>query len=93
MNKKLLSLYGLKYNPFAQEVPVEALLSTPRIESLLWRLENSQVPEGGFALVCGDPGTGKSAVMRLIAERRCHIRLWKPSPVMVPRPFWWGMQM
>jgi type II secretory pathway predicted ATPase ExeA len=69
MNKKLLSLYGLKYNPFGQEVPVEALLSTPKVESLLWRLENSQVREGGFALICGDPGTGKSAVMRLIVER------------------------
>jgi type II secretory pathway predicted ATPase ExeA len=69
MNKKLLALYGLKYNPFAQEVPTEALLSTPRADSFLWRLENSQVREGGFALVSGEPGTGKSAVMRLVAER------------------------
>jgi type II secretory pathway predicted ATPase ExeA len=69
MNKKLLSLYGLKYDPFAQEVPVEALLPTSKIESFLWRLENSQVREGGFALVSGDPGTGKSAALRLVAER------------------------
>lgn len=69
MNKKLLSLYGLKYNPFGQEVPVEALLGTPKIESFLWRLENSQVREGGFALVSGDPGTGKSSVLRLVVER------------------------
>jgi general secretion pathway protein A len=69
MNQKLLSLYGLKYNPFSQDVPMEALLSTPRVDSFLWRLENAQVREGGFALVSGDPGTGKSAVMRLVAER------------------------
>ena len=69
MNKKLLSLYGLKYNPFAQEVPVEALLGTPKIDSFLWRLENAQVREGGFALVTGDPGTGKSSAMRLVRER------------------------
>jgi type II secretory pathway predicted ATPase ExeA len=69
MNQKLLSLYGLKYNPFSQEVPMEALLSTPRVDSFLWRLENAQVREGGFALVSGDPGTGKSAVMRLVADR------------------------
>ena len=25
MNKKLLSLYGLKWNPFAAEVPTDAL--------------------------------------------------------------------
>ena len=69
MNKKLLSLYGLKYNPFSQQVPVEALLSTSRIDSFLWRLENGQVREGGFALISGDPGTGKSVVMRLVAQR------------------------
>ena len=27
MNKKLLALYGLKWNPFAPDVPVEALTS------------------------------------------------------------------
>ena len=69
MNKKLLALYGLKYNPFSQEVPVEALVSTPRIDSFCWRIQNSHVREGGFALVTGDPGTGKSAVLRLLAER------------------------
>ena len=69
MNQKLLSLYGLKYNPFAQDVPMETLLSTAKIDSFLWRLENAQVREGGFALVSGDPGTGKSTVMRLVADR------------------------
>lgn len=69
MNQKLLSLYGLKYNPFSQDVPMEALLSTPKIDSFLWRLENAQVREGGFALVTGDPGTGKSAAMRLVSDR------------------------
>ena len=69
MNKKLLSLYGLKYNPFSQEVPIEALLSTPKVDSFLWRVENLQVREGGFALVMGEPGSGKSSVLRLVAER------------------------
>jgi hypothetical protein len=39
VNKKLLSLYGLKWNPFAPDVPAEALLSTPRIESFCWRVD------------------------------------------------------
>jgi len=30
MNKKLLSLYSLKYNPFSPQVPVEALLGSGR---------------------------------------------------------------
>jgi len=52
MNKKLLSLYGLKWSPFSQEVPTEALYVTPRIESFCWRVEQL-ASEGGFALVSG----------------------------------------
>jgi len=68
VNKKLLSLYGLKWNPFAPDVPVEALHVTPRIESFCWRVEQLS-GEGGFALVTGDPGTGKSVTLRVLAER------------------------
>ena len=38
MNKKLLALYGLKWNPFAPDVPVEALHVSRRIESFCWRV-------------------------------------------------------
>jgi general secretion pathway protein A len=68
VNKKLLSLYGLKWNPFSPEVPVEALHVTPRIDSFCWRVEQL-AGEGGFALVTGDPGTGKSVTLRILAER------------------------
>ncbi len=74
MNKKLLSLYGLKWNPFSPDLPTEALRVTPRIESFCWRIEQSQVREGGFALITGDPGTGKSVVLRLLAERLASLR-------------------
>lgn len=69
MHKKLLALYGLKWNPFAPELPTEALLKTPKIESFCWRIEQAHVREGGFALISGDPGTGKSVALRLLAER------------------------
>jgi hypothetical protein len=49
MNKKLLSLYSLKFNPFSSEVPTSALWSAPSIESFSWRIEQ-QIGEGGFAL-------------------------------------------
>jgi len=68
MNKKLLSLYSLKFNPFSPEVPTSALWSTPSIQSFCWRIEQ-QIGEGGFALAIGDPGTGKSAALRLLVER------------------------
>ena len=69
MNKKLLSLYGLKWNPFSADLPTEALLITPMIESFCWRIEQSHVREGGFALISGDPGTGKSVALRILAGR------------------------
>jgi general secretion pathway protein A len=68
VNKKLLALYGLKWNPFAPDVPVEALRVTPRIESFCWRVEQL-AGEGGFALVTGSPGTGKSVTLRILSER------------------------
>src|ERR1700756_4413952 len=66
---KLLALYGLKWNPFLPELPTEALLVSKKIESFCWRVENALVREGGFALVTGDPGSGKSVVLRLLAAR------------------------
>jgi general secretion pathway protein A len=74
MNKKLLALYGLKYNPFSPELPTEALYVTPAMENFCWRIEQALVREGGFALISGEPGTGKSVAMRLLAERLAQLR-------------------
>jgi type II secretory pathway predicted ATPase ExeA len=74
MNKKLLSLYGLKWNPFSPELPSEALWVAPKLEDFGWRIENGLVREGGFALITGHPGTGKSVALRLLAERLSGLR-------------------
>jgi general secretion pathway protein A len=74
MTKKLLALYGLKWNPFAPDLPSEALLTTPKLDTFCWRLEQSHVREGGFALITGDPGTGKSVALRVLAERLGRLR-------------------
>jgi type II secretory pathway predicted ATPase ExeA len=71
--RKLSALYGLKWNPFLSDIPVEALCRTPRIDHFTWRVEDL-VMHGGFALVTGDPGAGKSAVLRLLAERLAALR-------------------
>lgn len=73
MNKKLLGLYGLKFNPFSPQVPASALWVPARIESFCWRIEQ-QIGEGGFALALGDPGSGKSAGLRILTERLSSIR-------------------
>lgn len=73
MNKKLLSLFGLKWNPFTPDVPSEALLVGPKIESFCWRVENL-ARQGGFALVTGAPGIGKSVALRLLVERLSMVR-------------------
>lgn len=71
--KKLLSLWGLKWNPFSPELPSEGLLVTPKIESFAWRVEQL-IQEGGFALINGESGTGKSVALRIVAERLASVR-------------------
>ncbi len=72
-SKKLLALYGLKWNPFSPELPSEALLATPKIEHFAWRVEQL-VQEGGFALITGESGTGKSVALRIVAGRLPAVR-------------------
>lgn len=74
MNKKLLALYGLKWNPFSPELPAEALYLTPQVEQFRWRIENALIHEGGFALITGEPGTGKSVALRLLDHRLSGLR-------------------
>lgn len=73
MSQKLLALYGLKFNPFSPELPLDAIYLTPRVENFYWRIENAQIGEGGFAMVHGEPGSGKSVTLRLLAERLARI--------------------
>jgi general secretion pathway protein A len=73
MNKRLLNLYSLKFNPFSSQAPATALWPTPQIQSFCWRIEQ-QIGEGGFALVTGDPGAGKSAALRLLTEHLKNLR-------------------
>jgi type II secretory pathway predicted ATPase ExeA len=74
MDKKLLALFGLKYNPFAPDLPIDALRTTPPLESFCWRIEHAHLRDGGFALITGDPGTGKSVALRLLASRLARVR-------------------
>lgn len=67
-NKQLQAIFGLKWNPFLPSIPVEALWHAPEMDSFLFRIENL-VMDGGFAMMCGDPGLGKSKNLQLLAHR------------------------
>jgi len=71
---KLLALYGLKYNPFMPDVPSEALYIYPQLENFCWRIENNLISEGGFALISGEVGTGKSVALRVLADKLSCLR-------------------
>lgn len=65
---ELRSLYGLKYNPFMPDVPPESLFTIPGTEHFALRVE-TMAARGGFALISGDPGLGKSKTLQQIAWR------------------------
>lgn len=68
MNERVLQdLYGLKYDPFQPAVPSAALWEPQEVRAFLARL-SLLVPMGGFALVTGEPGTGKSKVLQRAAQ-------------------------
>jgi type II secretory pathway predicted ATPase ExeA len=66
-HKKLHALFGLKWNPFTPDVPTTSLWMSPSIHSFCTRVEH-MAAEGGFALVAGEPGTGKSITLRLLHD-------------------------
>ena len=65
--KKLLSLYGLKWNPFSPDLPSEGILRSQAFEHFSWRVETLAL-EGGFAMITGDSGLGKSTALRALNE-------------------------
>ena len=74
MTTRLLALHGLKFNPFTSDIPTEALHEHPALTNFCWRIEHAFIREGGFALISGDPGTGKSVALRILAARLVQIR-------------------
>jgi len=74
MQRKLKAEFGLKFNPFCPNVPTEALSRTAQVEEFSWRVEHSLAPEGGFAMISGEPGMGKSVALRLLAEQLGRLR-------------------
>jgi type II secretory pathway predicted ATPase ExeA len=73
MNKRQLSRitlqkFGLKWNPFSSLRPVESLYPDHRSVYFCSRI-TSLVERGGFALLTGEPGAGKSTTLRMLSEK------------------------
>lgn len=67
-DRELLATYGLKYNPFLPAIPAEDLWHPPGADAFFFRVE-TLVIDGGFALVCGEAGLGKSKILQLLDGR------------------------
>lgn len=65
--QKLRALYGLKHNPFSRHIPLDALWRVPGTDAFFLRVENI-VLDGGFALITGEPGLGKSKLLHLLQQ-------------------------
>ncbi len=65
--KKMQALYGLKWNPFTQDIPVEAFVKSPSFDRFCYRIETLTL-EGGFALITGESGLGKSVSLRALSD-------------------------
>lgn len=71
--KKLLSLFGLKWNPFSPDLPTEAIIKSQVFDHFCWKVEGLAL-DGGFAMITGDPGLGKSITMRALCEHLSKLR-------------------
>jgi len=71
-NKKLLNFYGLKWNPFENSTPSDSLVESKKVSNFCWRIENL-VMDGGYGLITGNPGTGKSVSLRILEHRLSQI--------------------
>lgn len=65
---RLLNQYGLKYNPFLPAIPDADIWQPPDFDAFFFRLENI-VLDGGFAMITGDPGLGKSKALQLLSAK------------------------
>lgn len=73
MTDPFRTTFGLTFHPFRPDVPVDALHVTAGLEAFFFRVEQ-QIRDGGFACITGEPGSGKSAALRVLSERIGNIK-------------------
>jgi len=82
--KKLTALYGIKWNPFAKDIPIDGVNVDAKLENFCWQVENL-VMDGGFAMITGPVGTGKSVALRWLAHRLNQLQDVKVGEIVRPQ--------
>jgi type II secretory pathway predicted ATPase ExeA len=65
---KRLARFGLSFHPFAAPVAPALCHLTPELTHVIGRCDHL-IAHGGFALIVGDAGTGKSTLLRCLQAR------------------------
>ena len=68
IDPRLRARHGLKFNPFLPGIPTEDLWAAPGSELFSSRIEQLS-REGGFAMLTGGVGAGKSKALQALAAR------------------------
>lgn len=63
----LQALYGIKYNPFLPAIPSADLWRPPGFDAFVFRVQ-SLLRHGGFGVISGVSGLGKSKTLHLVAD-------------------------
>ena len=87
------SFYGLQHVPFARDIPPQQLYTSALLEETLGRLAYAAQRQW-FALLTGDCGTGKTTVIRRLAQElssaKFHL-LYLSDSKLTPRHFYKGL--
>ena len=67
MIRSQLNFFGIKFNPFDPGLPQTALYVNAGTSAFCRRVQGS-LHDGGFAMVTGEPGCGKSVALRILAH-------------------------
>ncbi len=85
--------YGLKYTPFARDIPTDQLYQSVMLEETLGRLEYTAKRQL-FAIVTGDCGTGKTTTIRLFKaslDPAMFMVMYLADSKLTPRHFYKGL--
>ena len=67
-DSRLRARYGLKFDPFSPAIPAEDIWAAPGFDLFAMRIERL-AREGGFAVMSGAVGAGKSKSLQLLSTR------------------------